>query len=174
MQKKQRLHPAVKLHQEAYPEFINAKTEEYSQYFPMAINRRLAPYVIVFVFLAAVGTLMLIATWIGSLTVGITRGADLNISDVQFEKDYLNITVENICDQAKVVSEVTISYQGSVIENQPATRRTIPLYESISVGEQISIRVSFKWTSGRTYEIRLETADTTDWSHAGMYTTQAP
>lgn len=117
--------------------------------FTMAINRSQAKYVIAVTVLAITGTLLLTAAWIVSLPVNITiQGGALSITDVKFEKDSLNITVENVCTQAKVIDEVTVSYQGSVTENQSAMRRTIPLYEPISVGEQISIRVSFKWTSG--------------------------
>jgi hypothetical protein len=144
----------------------------------MAINRVVALYIGMAAALAfAVFVLpTLVCMW--APPYGITKMSDLGITEVQFEKDYLNITVENICTQAKTISEVTVSDlmagDTGFIINQTSTPHTIPLHEPISAGEQISIRISFNWTSGHAYQIKLETADTTDESPAALCVETAP
>ena len=75
---------------------------------------------------------------------------DLYITDVQFDNDYLNITVRNIGWNPTTIS--------SVIINQTSTLHTISVHEPISANEIISFRLGFKWTSGYRYQITLERA----------------
>ena len=97
---------------------------------------------------------------------------------MQFEEDYLNITVENTCEQAKIVSEVTIrdlittGYSFSI--NQTSTPLIVAVYESISSGEEISFPIIFKWNSGCSYRIELETVGTKDRSRTPIYNAFAP
>ena len=145
--------------------------------FTMPTNRRLAIYVIAVAVLAVVGTSLSIA-WMSSLSVGITPMANLNITDVHFEKDHLNITVENIGNYNLIIREVRVnnfieSDQGLVV-NQNSTPYSVPIHEPISEDEQISIKVSFNWTSGYIYQISLKTTDTTYWTPAGMTFEVAP
>jgi len=136
--------------------------------FTMAITRRLAIYVIIVAVLAVTITLLLMA-WVSSLTVPGMRLDDLDITDVQFSKDYLNITVKNLCTQAKIVSEVTLRdskvYDLGFSVDWASPPHTVVVHEPIPVGEEISIRVGFKWTSGCAYQIQLKSADR-DWETA--------
>lgn len=143
----------------------------------MPTNRRLAIYVIAVAILAVAGTSLSMA-WISSLSLGITPMADLNITDVQFNEDYMTITVKNQGNYNLIIREVRVnnfieSDQGLII-NQTSTSYSAPLHEPISVGERISIKVSFNWTSGYIYEISLKTTDTTYWIPAGMTVVVAP
>ena len=143
----------------------------------MAINRTLAICIIVVIFLVIAGVFLPIVL-LHSLPVTTHQTVDLMITNVQFEEDYLNITVENTIVQAKIVSEVTIrdliktDYNFSI--NRTSTPLTVAVHESISSGEEISFPIIFKWTSGRSYRIELETADTKDWSPHTIYNAVAP
>lgn len=152
------------------------KTEA-NKLFTMPTNRRLAIYVIAVAVLAVAGTALSMA-WISSLSVGNTPMADLNITDVQFNEDYMTIKVKNQGNYNLIIREVRInnfieSDQGLII-NQTSTTYFVPLQEPISVGEQISIKVSFNWTSDYIYEVSLKTANTTYWTPAGMTIVVAP
>ena len=152
------------------------KTKDHKQ-FTMAINRTLAICIIVVTFLVIAGVFLPIVL-LHSLPVSTFPKEDLCITNVQFEEDYLNITVKNSVTQAKIVSEVTIrdliktEYSFSI--NRTSTPLTVAVHESISSGEEISFRIIFKWTSGRSYRIELETVDTKDWSPATIYNAFAP
>jgi hypothetical protein len=142
----------------------------------MAISK-LDKIVIVVAVLAIVGVLLPLA-WLSSLQVSITPLESLRLKDVQFEEDYLNITVENTCTEAKIVNEVTVrdleAYGYGFSVDWTSTPHTVAVYEPVLAGEEISFRVSFKWTSGCAYQIELETADTEDWSPATAYNAVAP
>ena len=145
--------------------------------FTMPTNRRLAIYVIAVAILAVAGTSLSMA-WISSLSLGITPMADLNITDVQFNEDYVTIEVKNQGNYDLIIREVRVnnfieSDQGLII-NQTSTPYFASLQEPISVGEQISIKVSFNWISGYIYEVSLKTANTTYWTPAGMTVVVAP
>lgn len=129
----------------------------------MAINRVVALYIGMAAALAfAVFVLpTLICIW--TAPYGITSMRDLNITDAQFEKDYLTVTVENLGTRSKIIEEVKV--------NQTSTPHIVSVHEPISAGEQISIRISFNWTSGYTYLIILETANE---SPAAQFVTVAP
>ena len=118
----------------------------------MAPNRRLAMYLVL---VAGALTIAVIAvhSWMDPLIIdNLSRyRVDLYITNVQFDNDYLNITVRNVG-----VNPTTIS---SVIINQTSTFHTVPVYEPILAGEIISFRTGFKWTSGYMYQITLETTD---------------
>ena len=143
----------------------------------MATNRILDKYTIATVaMLALTGTMLLIA-WIDSTSVHIMHTADLNITTVQFDKGYLTVTVKNQGSIAYTINEITVSEailseKGTV--NQNTTSHTFSVLSQISEGEQISICMSLKWTSGYLYQIKLETATTTDFSPAALCFVKAP
>ena len=143
----------------------------------MAINRTLAICISVVTFLLIAGVFLPIV-FLNSLPVSTFPKEDLCITDVQFEEYYLNITVKNSVTQAKIVSEVTIrdlittDYSFSI--NRTSTPFKVAVNESISSGEEISFPISFKWTSGRSYRIELETVDTKDLSPATIFNAFAP
>jgi hypothetical protein len=143
----------------------------------MVTNRILDKYAIATVaILAVTGTLLLIA-WIDATSVHIMHTADLSITHVQFDKDYLTITVKNQGSQAFTINEVTVSeaiVSEEGIVNQNSTSQTFSVLTQVSKGEQISICMSLKWTSGYLYQIKLETATTADFSPATLCFVRAP
>ena len=137
----------------------------------MAITRRIAMYVIAVAVFAVIHAFLLMA-WTNSLEVGITPMADVAITDVQFGKDCLNVTLKNYVTQAKTVNKVMV-YQ---VNPRPTPKELALAHElvhkTISVGEEISIRINFNWISGYRYQVELETADTEDFNIP--YSTTAP
>ena len=137
------------------------KTEEH-KLATMAINRILTMCIIAIAVLVIVGVVLPLAL-LYSLPVSISRMEDLCITGVQFEEDYLNITVKNNCDQTKIVNKVTIrnlitTYDGFSI-NRTSIPLTVAVHEPISDGEEISFCISVKWTSEFGYQIQLGTED---------------
>jgi hypothetical protein len=143
----------------------------------MATNRILDKYTIAIVAtLIITGTLLLIA-WIDATSVHIMSTADLNIIHVQFDKDYLTVTVKNQGSLAYTINEVTVSeavVSEEGIVNQNTTLHTFSILSQIPEGEQISICMSLKLTSGYLYQIKLETATTADFSPAALCFVKAP
>ena len=130
----------------------------------MAVTRRIAMYVIAVAVFAVIHAFLLMA-WMSPLEVGITRMADVAITDVQFGKDCLNVTLKNYVTQAKTVNKVLV-YQ---VNPRPAPEEELVLayelvHEPILVGEEISIRINFNWISGYRYQVELEKADTEDFN----------
>ena len=129
----------------------------------MASNRRLAMCIIPIALTLTIASFALLS-WMNPLTIDnlMNYSVDLRITDVQFDNDYLNITVRNIG-----VNPTTIS---SVIINQTSTRHTIPVHEPIlGCGEIISFRIAFKWTFGYRYQIKLETTDDFDYHSCNTF-----
>ena len=133
----------------------------------MASNRSLAMYIIL---IAGALTIAVIAvhSWMDPLIIdNLSRyRVDLYITNVQFDNDYLNITVRNIGWNPTTIS--------SVIINQTSTLHTVPVYEPILAGEIISFRVAFKGTSGYLYQITLETTDNFEYHSCNTFSTIAP
>jgi hypothetical protein len=148
----------------------------------MAINRRFAKnFVVVLAILAVTGTFLLLIAWVNSLPPpigGPMRTTNISITGVHFGDNYLNITVKNLYTRTKIINEVTvrdlITIDNGFIINQTSTPYTVPVYEPVLVGEEISFRVSFNWTSGYPYQIELETADSRDCSPATNLNAVAP
>jgi len=120
------------------------------------------------------GTWLIIAvivlnSWLNPLTIDNISAyrVDLSITNVQFDNDYLNITVRNIGWNPTVISLV-------IINQTTFTLRTVPVHEPISAGEIISFRVDFKWTSGYRYQITLETTDSFEKHGCNTFSTVAP
>jgi hypothetical protein len=133
----------------------------------MAINRRLAVYIILIAAALTVAGLAMLS-WSDPLIIDnlMNYSVDLYITSVQFDNDYLNITVRNIG-----VNPTTIS---SAIINQTSTIHTVPVHEPISHAEIISFRVAFKWTSGYMYQIKLETTDNFEYHSCNTFSAIAP
>lgn len=125
----------------------------------MAVTRRRCIYEFVVVVALVVAGTFLLATW-SALNPGITPPSPLWITDVQFEKGCLNITVENTGTQARTINEVKV-YQSSnpYASSEYESNSTYVVHESILVGEQISICINFNWASGYGYKIELMTTD---------------
>jgi hypothetical protein len=125
----------------------------------MAINRRSAMIIIVVAVLATAGVLLPII-WLSSLQWTTHATDPFHITNVQFDVDYLNITVENPNTQEKIISQVTVrdleawGYGFTVDWTSPP--HVVAVHEAVPVGEEISFRISFIWTSGRAYQIELE------------------
>jgi hypothetical protein len=119
----------------------------------MAPNRRLAMHIILIAGTWLVIAVIVVLSWLNPLTIDnlAVHRVDLYITNVQFDIDYLNITVRNIGWNPTTIS--------SVIINQTSTLHTVPAHEPISAGELISFRAAFKWISGYKYQITLETTD---------------
>jgi hypothetical protein len=103
--------------------------------------------------------------------------ADLNITNVQFDKDYLTVTVKNQGSLAFTINQVTVGEaikSETGIVNQNSTSHNFSVLSQISEGEQISICMGLKWTSGYLYQIKLETVTTADFSPAALCFVKAP
>ncbi len=128
----------------------------------MAINRRLAMIIIVVAVLAAASVLLPMA-WLSSLQWTPHATSPFEITDVQFDVGHLNITVKSTCTEAKIISEVTIrdlkAYGYGFTVDWTSTPHVVAVHEPVPVGEETSFRVSFKWSSGRAYQIELEPED---------------
>jgi len=115
----------------------------------MAINRRITIYVI------AITAVLAVPFFLSSLTSINTLGSNplpwLWI-DVQFEEGYLNVTMTNNHNRDYIISEVILSRARTVLAGKL-------LHKPISVGEQISICISFNWTSRYEYGIHVRTTD---------------
>ena len=133
----------------------------------MALNRRLAIYIILIAGTLTIAGLAVLS-WMNPVIIGgLWRySVDLSITNVQFDNDYLNITVRNVG-----VNPTTIS---SVIINQTSTLHTVPVHEPISAGEIISFRVAFEWTSGYMYQIKLGTTDNFEYHSCNTFSKIAP
>jgi hypothetical protein len=133
----------------------------------MAPNRRLAICIILIAGTLTIAGLAVLS-WMDSLTIDSLghHQVALYITNAQFINDYLNITVKNVG-----VKSTTIS---SVVINQTSTLHTVPVHDPISPGEIISIRIAFKWTSGYTYQIQLETTDNLDYPSCNTFSAIAP
>jgi hypothetical protein len=105
--------------------------------------------VIALTVLAFTGILLTLA-WMSPLTVSPMANEALSITDMQFSKGCLTLTVKNVGVSAATINEAMV--------NQISTQHTVPLHEPIAAGKQISIRVSFNWASGYTYRVGLVTA----------------
>jgi len=133
----------------------------------MALNRRLAIYIILIAGTLTIAGLAVLS-WMNPVIIGgLWRySVDLSITNVQFDNDYLNITVRNVG-----VNPTTIS---SVIINQTSTLHKVPVHEPISAGEIISFRTAFNWTSGYMYQIKLETTDNFEYHSCNTFSKIAP
>jgi hypothetical protein len=116
----------------------------------MGINQRLLVCITVVVIVLAVTGILLISAWMYPLTIAIMACEDLSITDVEFEESYLTLTVRNLCKYPTTISEVMV--------NQTSTPHTVPINEQLSAYGQVSIRISFKWASDYTYQVRVKTA----------------
>ena len=143
----------------------------------MTTTRILDKYTIATVaILAVMGTLLLMA-WIDASSIHIMYTADLSITHVEFEKDYLTLTVKNQGGFAYTISEVTISeamVNEDCIDNQNSTSHTVSVHSQIPEDDQISICIALKWTSGYLYQIKLETSTPADFSPAALCFVKAP
>jgi hypothetical protein len=74
---------------------------------------------------------------------------ELEITEVQFDNDYLNVTVKNIGTSATTINQVMV--------NQTSAPYTVPVHEPVVAGGQISIRARFNWVSSSTYHVGLRT-----------------
>jgi hypothetical protein len=115
----------------------------------MAIDRR--PAIVMVIALTALGFtgILLTLAWMNPLTVGPMSIVELEITEVQFDNDYLNVTVKNIGTSATTINQVMV--------NQTSAPYTVPVHEPVVAGGQISIRIRFNWISGSTYQIGLKT-----------------
>jgi hypothetical protein len=138
-----------------------------SNYFVMASNRRLAIYIILIAGTLTVAGLAVLS-WMDPLVIdNLARyRVDLYITNIQFDDDYLNVTVRNIGWNPTTIS--------SVIINETSTLHTVPVQEPISPGEIISFRTAFKWTSDYSYQIKLETTDNFEKHGCNIFSAIAP
>ena len=118
--------------------------------------------IIVVAVLVAAGVLLPLA-WLSSLSWTPFATEDIRITGVQFDEGYLNITVKNVCTNVEIVSEVTVrnleAYGYGFSVDWTSTPHRVAVNEPVPVGEEISFRISFKWSSGRAYQIKLEPED---------------
>jgi hypothetical protein len=98
--------------------------------------------------------------------IGPMAIVELRVTDVQFDEDYLNITVKNVGTIPTIISEVIV--------NQTSTPHIVQVHEPISTNEEITIRIWFMWTSGYTYQIELKTTDNADWNNPATSVAVAP
>jgi hypothetical protein len=115
----------------------------------MPINRRIAIYAIAVTMVLAVPFFLL---WLNSITTPVTKPLPRLWIDVQFEEDYLNVTMTNNDNHDYIISEVTLSRASTILTGKL-------LHEPISRGEPISICINFNWTSLYEYGIHVRTTD---------------
>ena len=116
----------------------------------MATNRRTAIYVIA---VTAVLAATCYLSWLSSQPIMFDNPAPWLWIDVQFEEDYLNVTMTNDDNHGYIISEVILSNrQGTILAGELGP-------EPISSGEQISVCIDFNWTSGHYYEIIVRTTE---------------
>lgn len=130
--------------------------------------------IVVVVVLAAITVtgIVWISAWMGALSIGITPAEDLRITDAEFSKGFLTVTVKNTGDTRYDWDVVTVNQvmvmpirQESHDLNQP-----IPMSIPIHIGEQASITVGYDWLSGEAYLVTLTSARGNNWD----YNTVAP
>ena len=134
----------------------------------MVLNRRVAMHIILIAGTWLTIAVIVVNSWLNPLTIDnlSAHRVDLYITKVQFNDDYLNITVRNIGWNPTTIS--------SVIVNQTSTVHTVPAHEPISAGEIISFRIAFKWTSDYMYQITLETTDNFEKHGCNTFSAIAP
>ena len=134
----------------------------------MAPNRRLAIHITLIAGTWLIIAVIVVLSWLNPLTIDnlSAHRVDLDITNVQFENDYLNITVRNIGWNPTTIS--------SVIINQTSKLHTVPVHEPIVAGEIISFRVAFNWISGYMYQITLETTDKFENHGCNTFSATAP
>jgi hypothetical protein len=115
----------------------------------MAIDRRPAIVMVIALTVVAFTGILLTLGWMSPLTVGPMSIVELEISEVQFDNDYLNVTVKNIGTSATTINQVIV--------NQTSAPYTVPVHEPVVAGGQISIRARLNWVSGSTYHVGLRT-----------------
>jgi hypothetical protein len=115
----------------------------------MAIDRRPAIVMVIALTALAFTGILLTLGWMNPLTVGPMSIVKLEITEVQFDNGYLNITVKNIGTSSTTINQVTV--------NQTSTPYTVPVHEPVVADGQISIRARFNWVSGSTYQVGLKT-----------------
>ena len=115
----------------------------------MAITRRLTITVIVVVAVLAVPFFL---SWLNSRNPIFDSPVPWLQPHVQFEEGYLNVTMTNNDNRDYIISEVILSRERTILAGELVR-------EPISRGEQFSIRISFNWTSGYYYKIRVRTTD---------------
>ena len=133
----------------------------------MTTNRRIAIYIILIAGTLSIASLAVLS-WMSPLTIDSLghHQVALYITNVQFDDDYLNITVTNVGVKTTTITSVMI--------NQSSTIHTVPVYEPILGRDKIiTIRIGFKWTSGYTVQIKLETADNLDYNYCNTYSAVA-
>ena len=116
----------------------------------MAIDQRQALILVITVVVFAVIGILLTLAWMYPLTVPIIACENLNLTKVEFDESYLTLSIKNICEYQSIISEVLI--------NQTSTSHIFPVSEQISAYGQASIRISFNWSSGSTYQVGVATA----------------
>jgi hypothetical protein len=116
----------------------------------MAIDRRQTLILVITVIVFAVIGILLTLAWMYPLTVPIMTRENLSITNVQFDTNCLTLSVKNICEYQTTISEVLI--------DQTSLLHTFPVSEQISAYGQASIRISFNWSSGFTYQVGVATA----------------
>ncbi len=124
--------------------------------------------VVVGVILAfAVAGIMLTVAWMSALTIPIMHSENLKITDAQFNKGFLTVTVKNTGDTRYDLDVITITQILVVPIRQDLhfLNQTFPMSIPIHVGEQASITVGYERISGEVYLITLTSARGGDWHY---------
>ena len=101
------------------------------------------------------GLAVLVTAWMGAPTIAPMPTAEFQITGIQFEEGYLNITVKNTGANVKEISQVAIETNNPKVPEFKAVA-----YELVPAGGQISFSVSYEWIpSGSgfpvTYQVKL-------------------
>jgi hypothetical protein len=118
-----------------------------------APRRHVAVVAVVLVALAVTG-ILIVAMWMGQLTVGIMAVSQLEITNVQFSEGYLTVTVKNTGDRYPFVDGMITEV---MVQTANARMTLCKVYMNIPVllGEQHSISVPCNWILGETYPVTL-------------------
>ena len=115
---------------------------------------------VIAVALACVVSVLLVASWMGELTVPIMISEELSMTDAQFGEGYLTVTVNNIGESIWVeISEIRVTELNQTYYHQLTDRVVnVTVNERLPIGEHAIIIVCNEWVSGYAYEIRLMTS----------------
>jgi len=131
--------------------------------------RNVVVVIVVVLAFALTGLAFLLSAWMGALSIAITPIEDLKITDVQFSKGFLTVTVKNTGDtrydwEVVTVTEVMVQPERDLHDsNQTVTPYKVPMNIPVRIGEEHSISVSYDWISGEAYQVRLGSARGNYW-----------
>ena len=122
-------------------------------------KKALSPVVASIILVAVtVAVSIAVAAWMGALTVGFMDTEQIEIRDMDFTGspgDALAVTARNTGTSAVIIRELWIN---QVDESSSTTVATVALPTTIAANGEAVFDVTYLWTPGNNYQIKLVTA----------------